>query len=101
MFEVYDTGIGISQKELNDSLFKMFSMIERHKDTINQHGTGIGLVISKMIIESMGGQIHVESKENHFTKFTFTIVCTQDDVIDSQRSIDNYTHTLPEDVLLS
>lgn len=46
-FEVHDTGIGISKADLKRSLFKMFGTIEKHRSYFNQHGTGIGLMVSK------------------------------------------------------
>ncbi|CAI2358874.1 unnamed protein product [Moneuplotes crassus] len=44
-FSVQDTGIGISKSETN--IFQMFGINQKHKEEINQHGTGIGLHISK------------------------------------------------------
>jgi len=53
-FSVIDTGIGI-KKEDQPKLFQMFTMVERHKGVLNQHGTGIGLSISSKIVSSLGG----------------------------------------------
>jgi signal transduction histidine kinase len=51
--EIEDTGIGIKESDL-DKLFKYFSMLkDDHK--INTKGTGLGLNITKRIVESMGG----------------------------------------------
>lgn len=70
-FSVIDTGIGISQANIS-KLFKSFSQIDgsytrRHK------GTGLGLIISKQLIEMMGGDIWVESIEGKGSKFTFVL----------------------------
>ncbi|KKQ52272.1 hypothetical protein A2865_02380 [Candidatus Woesebacteria bacterium RIFCSPHIGHO2_01_FULL_39_17] len=56
---VKDTGIGIPGEELT----KLFSKFHRVKDkkTIDVRGTGLGLWITKQIIEILGGRINVES----------------------------------------
>lgn len=41
---------------------------------INTKGTGLGLNITKRIVESMGGQIAVESKVNKGTKFNMRVI---------------------------
>lgn len=56
---VVDTGIGMSEEE-RKHLFQKFYRI-RNSDTENIVGTGLGLWITKQIIEKMGGQITVES----------------------------------------
>jgi two-component system, sensor histidine kinase len=75
-FSVIDTGVGISKKD-QSRLFKMFSMLDQHKKKMNQKGTGIGLAISKKIVESLGGEITVESEENECTCFSFTVEVQQ------------------------
>jgi len=71
-FEVTDNGIGIS-KEQHD---KLFSMFEQGDGSINREysGIGIGLALSKRIIEMMGGDIIVESEPGKGTKFYFTCI---------------------------
>ena len=77
-FYVKDTGVGIPRSE-HKRLFEMFATIEKHRLEINQHGTGIGLYISKNIVESLGGRIKVASEENVGSQFTFTITLKNED----------------------
>lgn len=67
--EVEDTGIGISEEDL-PNLFTEFFRTAQAK-AVTQRGTGLGLSIVKEIVESLGGQISVESKLGEGTKFTF------------------------------
>ena len=72
-FEVIDSGIGIAHEDLKN-LFQIFGMIEKWRLTLNQNGTGIGLSISKKLVESLGGEIKAESEEGRWTSFTFYIL---------------------------
>ena len=69
--EVSDTGIGIS-KEQQGRLFTSYTQASVNI-TKEYGGTGLGLVISKQIIELMGGNIWVESELGEGSKFIFTI----------------------------
>ena len=53
----------------------MFGMLSKQRNQLNKSGSGIGLSISKKIVESLGGKIKVSSHENQWTKFTFTTKC--------------------------
>ncbi len=53
-------------------LFKFFGCLAKTKD-INRGGMGLGLTISKMIIQQLGGDITVESEYGKGTKFTFEL----------------------------
>ena len=70
-FNVRDTGIGIAKDKL-DKLFKPFSQVDS-STTRSFGGTGLGLVISKKIVELMGGEIGVKSIEGKGSDFYFTI----------------------------
>lgn len=70
-FMVIDTGIGID-KENQDKLFKSFSQVEA-STTRKYGGTGLGLNISKQLVEMMGGNVHVESEKNKGSMFSFHI----------------------------
>lgn len=67
---VKDTGAGISREDM-PSLFNIFSQVSADKK--KYHGSGLGLVISKKIIEGHGGIIWVESELNKGTAVFFTI----------------------------
>lgn len=70
-FLVTDTGIGIS-KENQDKLFKSFSQVDASISR-KYGGTGLGLNISKQLVEMMGGSIDVQSEVNQGTMFSFSI----------------------------
>ena len=69
-FTVSDTGIGMRQPEI-DRLFQPFSQADS-SITRKFGGTGLGLVISKRLIEMMGGSVRVESTPGVGSKFVFT-----------------------------
>ena len=71
-FGVRDTGIGIP-KDKQHRLFKSFSQVDA-STTREYGGTGLGLVISKKIVELMGGTLSVESVEGRGSNFAFTMV---------------------------
>ena len=71
-FTISDTGIGISA----DQQSRLFNSFEQADGSISRRfgGTGLGLVISKRIIELMGGHINIESELGRGTKVIFDIV---------------------------
>jgi PAS domain S-box-containing protein len=56
---VRDTGVGLTEQEL-ESLFEAFNRLGQ--DTSSEEGSGIGLVVTKRLIELMGGRIFVSSE---------------------------------------
>lgn len=72
---VADTGIGISDED-KIRLFTMFQQLEKHL-TKKYSGIGIGLVISKRIIDLHKGHIRVESEVGKGSRFVFSIPVKQ------------------------
>jgi signal transduction histidine kinase/DNA-binding response OmpR family regulator len=71
MFTVRDTGIGIPSSQMG-LLFQPFTQID--DSTTRKHGgIGLGLVISKRLVELMNGRIWVESEYGKGSTFHFTI----------------------------
>ncbi|MFU8843625.1 MAG: ATP-binding protein [Bacteroidales bacterium] len=70
-FEVSDSGIGISQEEI-DNIFKPFHQVDNSVGR-SYFGSGLGLTISKDLIEFMGGNISVTSTPGKGSKFMFTL----------------------------
>ena len=70
-FAVIDTGIGMNEEQLG-KVFEEFTQAE--SSTSKEYGgTGLGLPISKMMTEMMGGIMDVESEEGKGTTFSITI----------------------------
>jgi signal transduction histidine kinase len=69
-FEVTDNGIGIAKK-YQEKLFDIFEQADGGL-TRKRGGIGIGLALSKRIIELMGGKIWVDTEPGKGSTFTFT-----------------------------
>ncbi|MCJ7570865.1 MAG: MEDS domain-containing protein [Candidatus Thermoplasmatota archaeon] len=71
LFEIQDYGLGIPKNE-HEKIFEMFFQSESIRNK-NIKGTGLGLPISKTIVEAYGGQIWVDSKIGKGSTFSFTL----------------------------
>lgn len=72
-FDITDTGCGISNDDMG-KLFKSFSQLDNRLTTKIYQGTGLGLVISKELVELMGGFVWLDwSEVNKGSRFSFVI----------------------------
>ncbi|MGD0953262.1 MAG: PAS domain S-box protein [Methanotrichaceae archaeon] len=71
IFKIKDTGIGIPQDKMNE-IFKPFVQVERTLSR-KRDGVGLGLAITKNLVELMGGTIRAESIPGQGATFHFTI----------------------------
>ena len=72
---VRDTGMGIPPQE-TEQIFQKYRQAASAKEA-KEKGTGLGLVICKMIVEAHGGKIRVDSEEGKGSTFTVTLPCGQ------------------------
>lgn len=82
-FVVHDTGIGMS-KEFMERIFDSFSR-EDTSDVRRIEGTGLGMAITKSIVDEMGGTISIESTEGEGS--TFTVVIDSECIASDQASL--------------
>ncbi|MDR3011801.1 MAG: transporter substrate-binding domain-containing protein [Chitinispirillales bacterium] len=80
-FEIKDSGIGMSPKQIK-KIFEPFTQADS-STTRNYGGTGLGLTITKNIVEMMGGKLAVESTPGSGSTFSFEITFETVDASDS------------------
>ncbi|CAB3802609.1 Sensor histidine kinase RcsC [Paraburkholderia fynbosensis] len=90
-FEVQDTGIGIDEAHL-DAIFRPFEQVSDARHRLG--GTGLGLPISRQLVRLMGGEIHVESRRDAGSCFSFElnvkVVAPPAGVAASERLVSGY-----------
>ena len=82
IISIKDSGIGLTKEE-KDRLFTQFGKIERYGQGLDiiSDGSGLGLYISKKIVELHGGKIWVESEgRNKGSTFYFTLPIIQETI---------------------
>jgi signal transduction histidine kinase/DNA-binding response OmpR family regulator/streptogramin lyase len=84
IIKIKDTGIGISEKEI-PRLFDRFYQVDSSQTRVQQ-GTGIGLSLTKELVELHNGTISVESREEEWTEVTVTLPLGKE-------------HLLPEEIV--
>ena len=106
-FAVTDTGIGISKQKIA-SIFDNFQQATSGTSRI-YGGTGLGLAIVKQLVESQGGIIHVESKVDIGTTFSFRLSFQKTDleaevnseILELDSEINNIKVLVVEDIALN
>ena len=73
VFRIKDNGIGMS-KEFQKTIFEAFTR-EKTSTVSGTQGTGLGMAISKNIVDMMGGTISVQSEEGKGSEFVVRIPC--------------------------
>jgi signal transduction histidine kinase/HAMP domain-containing protein len=71
VFSVTDTGVGIAPED-QQAIFEEFKQVGKDYDK-KAEGTGLGLALTKRLVELHGGRIAVESAVGRGSKFTFTL----------------------------
>ena len=82
-----DTGVGIKKDKLQH-LFKVFGKL-KDSGKMNKSGVGLGLMISKEIVEAMSGNITISSVHGKGTSFYFNMVVG---VVQNPELIDQSSH---------
>jgi two-component system, sensor histidine kinase and response regulator len=103
-FVVEDSGIGMTPEQ-QKQLFNPFTQVDG-STTRRYGGTGLGLVISKRLIELMGGSISVASERHRGSRFAFTLpLCVACVSVDSQgrwpEEVRDFRVLVADDVALS
>lgn len=95
--EVKDTGIGMNEIMLS----RIFRPFERLASETNTDGFGLGLPITKGLVDLLGGTITVSSKAGSGSTFCVTLpLPTTEELIEDENIISSCTDSLPQDILV-
>eukprot|EP01080_Neovahlkampfia_damariscottae_P000293 gene293-6707_t len=100
LFSVKDTGVGI-EKEKISTIFEPFTQFD--SSTSRKHGgIGLGLHISKQIIDGLNGELNVESQPNFGTKFSVILKLKLEKRlnIENENSLDIQKHNFEKEKIL-
>ena len=106
-FAVSDTGIGIAENKLG-KVFENFQQASSGTSRL-YGGTGLGLAIVKQLVESQGGTIHVKSKLNEGSTFSFCLSFLktkaepemENEIVELDAEIKNIKVLVAEDIALN
>jgi signal transduction histidine kinase/AraC-like DNA-binding protein/ligand-binding sensor domain-containing protein len=90
---VKDTGIGFKNEDI-ENVLNLYKQSENHK-AINEKGYGIGLYLSKKIIELMKGTIQVKETSDEGSSFLIDLPITKNATIENLNSETRQTTTMP------
>ncbi len=96
-FAVSDTGIGMTEEDI-DKIFQPFTQLDG-STTRKYGGLGMGLILSKQIIEMMGGRFHVDSLPGVGSTFSFEIELNVPEDAAEHKFSPELAHGNPEEVL--
>ena len=94
-FWISDTGVGISAED-RKWLFKMFSVVKKHKEVFNSKGTGLGLTITQKLVNLLGGEIELLSEEGKGTDVNFTISDNQININEEEEEKPSEEFDIPD-----
>lgn len=94
-FKVKDNGIGMSE-EFQKHVFESFER-EDNKRVHRTEGTGLGMAICKYIVDAMGGEIEVESKQGKGTQFHVTLDLRKEEIQEADMILPNWNMLVVDD----
>ncbi|MCW3101777.1 MAG: response regulator [Bacteroidetes bacterium] len=97
-FYVKDSGIGVEEKD-HAKIFEMFGQADASSTRLHG-GSGLGLTISKKLVELMGGKIWVESGKGQGSVFYFTLPYNPVTVTDDENKAAEQPSEIEKDCLL-